>query len=68
MSRNFDVRVERSELSDHFIGHPEQIYTANKIVLCRLINSKSKNGDSNNLQIDASLRESVVKFGYPLND
>lgn len=68
LSRHFDVRVERSEYSDHFLAHPEQVFTPNKLVLCRLINIKSRNGESASFQIDASLRESVVKFGYPLND
>jgi rRNA biogenesis protein RRP5 len=68
LSRNFDVRIERSEYSDHFLAHPEHLFTPNKLVLCRLINIKSKTGDTGKFQIDASLRESVVKFGYPLND
>jgi rRNA biogenesis protein RRP5 len=68
LSRHFDVRVERTEYSDHFLTHPEQIFTPNKLVLCRLINIRSKVGDASSVQIDASLRESVVKFGYPLND
>jgi rRNA biogenesis protein RRP5 len=68
LSRHFDVRVERSELSDHLITHPEQVFTANKLVLFRLINIKTKNGDTSKYQMDASLRESVVKYGYPLND
>lgn len=37
-------------------------------MLCRLINSKSKANDQNSIQFDGSLRESVVKHGYPLND
>ena len=65
LTRNFDVRVERSEYSDTFVAHPEQVFTPNKLVLCRLINARESNGK---VQIDASLRESVVKFGYPLND
>ena len=45
------------------------MFTPNKIVLCRLIHSKSVvNGKQTLTQIDASLRESVVKYGYPLND
>jgi transcriptional accessory protein Tex/SPT6 len=68
LSRHFDIRVERSELSDSFLSHPDQIFTPNRLVLCRLINAKAKNGQANSYQVDASLRESVVKFGYPLND
>jgi len=69
LSRNFDVRVEKTELSDHFIEHKEHIFVPNKLVLCRLINARTvAKGKNNNVQIDASLRESVVKFGYPLND
>lgn len=68
MARNFDVRVERSELSDHYLPNPEHIFTLNKLVLLRLISVKTKNGDTSKYQVDASLRESVVKFGYPLND
>ncbi len=37
-------------------------------MLCRLISSKVKNNQPNAVMFDASLRESVVKFGYPLND
>ncbi len=37
-------------------------------MLCRLISSKVKNNQPNNVLFDASLRESVIKFGYPLND
>jgi hypothetical protein len=38
-------------------------------VLCRLINSRTVTAGKNNIQqFDASLRESVVKCGYPLND
>jgi hypothetical protein len=29
---------------------------------------KQKVGDAASIQIDASLRESVVKLGYPIND
>lgn len=68
LSRNFDVRVDKSELSDLFLNRKEQIFTPNKLVLLRLINSKTKGEDINNVQFDASLRESVVKHGYPLND
>lgn len=68
LTHNFNVRVERSELSDTFLPHPEQIFTPNKLVLCRLINMKQKVGDASSVQIDASLRESVVKLGYPIND
>lgn len=68
LSRNFDVRVERSEFSDEYLPHPEQVFTANKLVLFRLISVKEKHGEKAKYQIDASLRESVVKYGYPLND
>ena len=37
-------------------------------MLCRLISSKVKNNQPNVVMFDASMRESVVKFGYPLND
>ncbi len=40
LSRNFDVRVDKSELSDHFITNKEQVFVPNKLVLCRLINSR----------------------------
>lgn len=62
------MRVDKSELSDHFIPNKEHIFIPNKLVLCRLINSKVATNHQNMVQIDASLRESVVKFGYPLND
>lgn len=68
LSRNFDLRVERSEYSDLFLPHPEHSLTPNKLVLCRVINIKGKQGDASRVQADASLRESVVKLGYPLND
>lgn len=68
LSRNFDVRVERSEFSDEYLPHPEQVFTPNKLVLLRLISVKERHGENAKYQIDASLRESVVKYGYPLND
>ncbi len=37
-------------------------------MLCRLISSKVKNNQPNVVMFDASMRESVLKFGYPLND
>ena len=69
LGRDFDVRVDKSELSDRYIPNKQQVFTPNKIVLCRLIHSKSVvNGKQTLTQIDVSLRESVVKYGYPLND
>lgn len=68
LSRNFEARVELSELSDTLIADKAKIFSGNKIVLCRLINSKVKQGEKNTLQFDTSLRESVVRRGYPLND
>lgn len=69
LSRNFDVRVDRAELSDQYIEHKEHVFVPNKLVLCRLINARNvTSGKNNTVQIDASLRESVVKYGYPLND
>ena len=65
LSRNFSIRVDKSELSDQHITNKEQVFVPNKLVLCRLINSKEKD---NSVQFDGSLRESVVKYGYPLND
>ena len=56
-------------MSDHYIQNKEQVFTPNKVVLCRLINSKTiVKGKESSVRIDGSLRESVVKYGYPLND
>lgn len=68
LSHNYDVRVERCELSDLHIKDREKQFKTNKLVLCRLISSKVKNNQPNVVLFDASLRESVVKYGYPLND
>ena len=69
LGREFDIRVDKSELSDRYIPNREQVFIKNKIVLCRLINSRSiVHPKQTILQMDGSLRESVVKFGYPLND
>jgi hypothetical protein len=55
-------------LSDIHIKDKEKEFKTNRLVLCRLISSKIKNNQPNVVLFDASLRESVVKFGYPLND
>ncbi len=55
-------------MSDIHIKDKEKEFKTNRLVLCRLISSKIKNNQPNVVLFDASLRESVVKFGYPLND
>ncbi len=62
------MRVDKSELSDIYIKDKEKEFKNNKLVLCRLISSKVKNNTPNVVLYDASLRESVIKYGYPLND
>lgn len=57
LGRDFDVRVDKSELSDRYIPNKEQVFTPNRIVLVRLINSKTITGKKQNIvQFDASLR------------
>lgn len=68
LSHNYEVRVDKSELSDIYIKDKEKEFKNNKLVLCRLISSKVKNNTPNVVLYDASLRESVIKYGYPLND
>lgn len=68
LAYNYQVRVERCELSDSHINDKEKQFKSNKLVLLRLISSKVKTNEPNKFFFDASLRESVIKYGYPIND
>ena len=55
------IRAAVSELSDEHLANPSKELYANRLVLGRIISTKADG------KIDASLRESVIKYGTSLN-
>ncbi|EAR99985.1 S1 RNA-binding domain protein (macronuclear) [Tetrahymena thermophila SB210] len=56
------VRASLNELSDEHIAKPQTHFYQNKLVVGRIIQIKEDG------KIEASLRESVIKYGYSMDD
>lgn len=67
LSRNYDVRVDLGELSDDKVPDANKQFYDHKLVFGRLMAEKTKANEPNLKLFDASLRVSVIKYGYQLN-